>query len=107
MQLERFSPPTPRLARVWLGRGAVLARRRAGELQEDVVERRAAQTQIAHPNSAVAQRRGGLFDQLEAVPRRRKRELVQALAGLSIAAPYSREHRARLIALGGAHQLHF
>ena len=42
---------------------------RARELQEHVVERGPAQPEVAHPDPGLAQRRGGVLDQLEAVAR--------------------------------------
>ena len=85
--------------------GAVLARRRARELQEHVVQRRAAQPEVAHPDPRVTQRRSGVLDQLEAIARRGQRELVEALARLGLAAAHPGEHGLRLVALSGAGQL--
>ena len=86
--------------------GAVLARRRARELQEHVVEGWSTQPEVAHPDARMTERRSCVLDQLEAVSRRGERELVRPAAGLWLAAAHPREHRLRLVALGGAGQLH-
>src|SRR5581483_3935344 len=71
---------------------AVLARRLAGELQEDVVERRAPQAEVADADPGVAKRGGGLLDEDEALPRRRERQSVRTpiLLGGSAADPSER-----------------
>ena len=86
-------------------RPAVLARRSAGQLQEDIVERGPAQPEVAHPDAGAAQLGGGLLDQLQAVPRSRKREPVRPLVGLGLAAAHPGEHPLRLVALSGAREL--
>src|SRR5205823_1748585 len=85
--------------------GAVLARRRARELQEYVVERRPAEPQVAYSDPRMPERRSGILDQLQPIPRRRHRELVQSLARLWSAAADPREQRLGLVALRCVDQL--
>src|SRR6266702_6401725 len=68
--------------------GTVLARRHPRELQEHVIERRAAQPEIADADTRVTQRRSGVLDELESITRSWKREPIQVLARLWIAAAH-------------------
>ncbi len=85
--------------------GTVFARRRARELEEHVIESRAAQPEVADLDPGAAQLRGRLLDQLETIAGSWKRQPVGALARLGIAAADAGEHRLGAVALGGAGEL--
>src|SRR6266567_1751289 len=85
--------------------GTVLARRHPRELQEHVIERRAAQPEIADADTRVTQRRSGVLDELESITRSWKTEPIQVLARLRIAAAHPGEHGLRLVALSRGAQL--
>src|ERR1700730_6684597 len=85
--------------------GTVFARRRARQLEEHVIESRAAESEVAHLDTGAAQLRGRLLDQLEAVAGSWKRKPVGSLARLGIAAADACEHRLGAVALGGAGEL--
>src|SRR5207244_7984519 len=74
-------------------------------LQEHVLERRAAQPEIADAATRATRRRGGVLDELESVARGRKREPIRVLARLRIAAAHPGEHGLRLVALSRGAQL--
>src|SRR3954470_19387926 len=80
-------------------RAAVLARRRTRELQEDVVERRAAQANVADADLRLAQGGRGALDQFQAVARGGEHESVRALVRLGIPAADCDECRARALAI--------
>src|SRR5436190_139414 len=84
---------------------AVLARRCASELQEYVVKRRPPQAEVTHGDPRLSQGRRSVLDQLETIPRRRERQLVEAVAGLWIAAADRGEHGLCLLPLRRAGQL--
>ena len=83
----------------------VLARRRACQLQKHVVERRPAQPEIAHRDLRLAERRGRILDHLEAIPRRRKRQLREPLARLRLTATNPGQRRPCIVPFRRAHQL--
>jgi hypothetical protein len=85
----------------------VLARRRARQLQEHVVERWPAQSEIAHGDLRLAECRGRSLDHLEPVARRRKRQLIEPVAGLRVTATDSRQRGPRVVAFCRVHQLDF
>src|SRR5690242_21698453 len=67
-------------------RSPVLARWLAGQLQEDIVERRSAQAHLADADLRATQFGGGFLDQDEALPRRRQRQAVRSPVLLRLAA---------------------
>ncbi len=65
------------------------------QLQEDVVECRPSQREVADPNPVAAQLRGGVLDQLQAVARRGQRQPVRSLVRLRVAAADSGQRSLR------------
>ena len=84
---------------------AVLPGRRPRELQEDVVEGRPAEPEVADPDPFAAQLRGGVLDQLEAVPWGRHRQPVRTLVRLGIPTAHPGERLLSELALGGVRKL--
>ena len=76
-----------------------------GQLEEDVVERRAPQGKVAGGDARIAQRRRSGRHQLDAVAAGRHRELVRALGGLGITATDRGQGRPRAVPLVGAGEL--
>ena len=70
------------------GTCAVFARGIPSQLEENVVERRAAQGKMAGGDAFIAQRRCSCRHQLNTIAAGRHRELVRALGGLRISATY-------------------
>ena len=58
----------------------------AGQLQEDVIERRPTQAHLADADPRATQLRGGLLDKDQALPRRRQRQPVRPPVLLRLAA---------------------
>ena len=85
--------------------GPVFARLRARELEEHVIEGRAAEPKVAHRDPGATQLRGRLLDQLEAIAGGWKRQPVGALARLGLTAADTREHRPGAVALASVSQL--
>ena len=80
-------------------RFAVLARRLAGQLEEDVVERRSAQADVADADPGATELGGGLLDEDEALPRRRQGQPVRPLILLRSAAADAKERGLGLVTL--------
>ena len=85
----------------------ILARRGARQLEKHVVERRPAQPEIAHRDSRLAQRGGGLLDHLEPIPWRRKRQLREPVARLGRTATDPGQRLPGPVPLRRADQLEF
>jgi hypothetical protein len=88
------------------GRAAVLAGRGAGQLREDIIQRRPAQPDVADADLRPAQPRGRLLHQTEPVARGREGEPVRALVRLRLAAAHPRQQRLRLVTLPCAGQFY-
>src|SRR5262245_8107422 len=85
---------------------AVLARRLTGQLEEDVVERRAPQAHVTDAHASATQLGGRFLDQDEALPRRRQGQPVRPLIFFRRAAADAKERSLGLLALVYVGQLH-
>ena len=85
---------------------SVLARRLTGQLEEDVVERRAPQAHVADADAGVTKRCCRLLDEDEALARRREGQPVRTPVLLRGAAADLRERRLGLVTLRDVGQLH-
>jgi hypothetical protein len=84
---------------------AVLARGLAGQLKEDIVERRPTQAQLADTDPRATQLGGGLLDEDEALPRRRQRQPVRPSVLLRLTAADAKKCGAGLVPLPHVGQL--
>ncbi len=78
---------------------AVLARRLAGQLKKNIVERRSPQAHLADADAGASQFGGGLLDQDEALPRRRQGQPVGPLILLRRATADAEERGLGLVTL--------
>jgi hypothetical protein len=78
---------------------AVLARRLAGQLEEDVVERRSAQAHITDADTGPAELGGGLLDKKETLPRGWQGQPVRPRILLRRATANANERRLGLVTL--------